>query len=237
MLAGVIFYVALIALVATTILSAGLAMTRMTVTRMAQPFIAAGYQRALNSLQQTIAADVQSGVPFPTPTFAPLGPACANAACTYTTTETIALAQSASPTPGPSCDPGQTNCALNVQTNAYVSESRLSAVVTVTVSDARGAVIATRSLTAALRTFDAPPYVALAGAGESAFDDAGSRAIGDDGGAAPATPNPCASASAGVADDTSVRVAYRNEKTAACSDGSTWGNASYSSGAGASGWR
>lgn len=236
MLAGVIFYVALIALIATTILSAGLAMTRMSITRMAQPFVAAGYQRALNSLQQTLAADMQSGgMPFPAPTFAPIGPSCANAACTYRTTETIAIAQTASPTAGPSCDPAQTNCALDVQTNAYVGESRLEAVVTVTVSDAHGAVIATRSGTAVLRTFHAPPYVAIAGSGETAFDDAGSRAIGDDGGAAPATPNPCASTSAGAADDTSVRVAYRNEKTAACSDGSAWGNTSYSSAA-ASGW-
>lgn len=237
MLAGVIFYAALLALVATTILSAGLAMTRAGISRMAQPYLAAGYQRALGSLQQSIAADMQSGgVPFPAPAFAPLGPSCANAACTFTTTETLAVAQTASPSAGPSCDPVQTNCALNVQTNAYVGESRLAAVITVTVNDAHGAIVATRSGTAVLRTFDAPPYVAIAGSGESSFDDAGARAIGDDGGAAPATPNPCASAIAGVADDTSVRVEYRNEKTAACSDGSAWGKASYSSRGTAGGW-
>lgn len=238
MLAGVIFYVALIALLATTILSAGLAMTRMTITRMAQPYLAAGYQRAIASAQETIARDMQSGgVPFPAPSFTPLPPACANSTCSYTTTETIALTQSASPTTGPSCDPVQSNCASNVQTNAYVHESRLTAFIAVTVNDARGAVIATRSQTAILRTFDTPPYVAIAGSRESSFDDAArSRAQGDDGGTAPATPNPCASASAGVADDTSVRVAYRNERTAACSDGSSWADASYSSEAAGSGW-
>lgn len=229
MLAGVLFYVALVALVAATILSAGIAMTRATIVRMAQPYLAAGYQRALTSLQEQIAADMQAGgIPNPAPSFTPIAPACANAPCTYKTAATIAIAQTAAPTPGPSCDPLQSSCAVNVQTNAYVAESRLTATITVTVTDASGSTVVQRSGTAVLRTFDAPPYVAIAGSREAAFDDVvGAHALGDDGGAPPATPNPCAAALQGVSDDTTVRVAYHNLATSACRDGSTWADGSY----------
>lgn len=238
MLAGALFYVALIALVATTILSAGLAMTRMTIARMAQPYVAAGYQRAMTSLQETIASEMQSGgVPFPAPTFTPLLAACANASCTYKTSATIALTANAAPTIGPSCDPSQSSCAPNVQANTYVGESRLTASITVAVTDGAGATIAMRSGTAVLRTFNTPPYVAIGGSREGTFDDVvtGHNA-GDDGGAPPATPNPCASASAGISSDTTVRVAYRNATTAACTDGSAWGDSSYSASRSNNGW-
>lgn len=238
MLAGALFYVALIALVVTTVLSAGLAMTRMTITRMAQPYIAAGYQRAAASLQQTISSEMQSGgVPSPAPTFTPIPPACANSACTYTASETIALTQIASATPGPSCDPSQTNCAPNVQTNAYVAESRLTAAITVIVKDARGTVVATRSGSVVLRTLSAPPYVTIAGSRGGTFDDVvNSHTAGDDGGAPPATPNPCATSIAGTADDTTVRVAYRNATTNACTNGSGWADSSYGARVVPNGW-
>ncbi|HKU67104.1 MAG TPA: hypothetical protein VJP85_04935 [Candidatus Baltobacteraceae bacterium] len=238
MLAGALFYIALIALVATTILSAGLAITRMTIVRMAQPYLAAGYQRALTSLQERVSAQMQSsGLSGPMPAFTPIPAACANAACTYKTSETIALTQTAAPTAGPSCDPLQSNCAPNVQANTYVGESRVTALVTVTVTDGSGSSIAVRSASVVLRTLRTPPYVAIAGSREGAFDDVtASHGTGDDGGAPPATPNPCASASPGVSSDTAVRVAYRNAATAACSDGSAWANASYDEPASSSGW-
>lgn len=238
MLAGALFYVALIVLVATTILSAGLAMTRMTIARMAQPYIAVGYQRAAQSLEQTVSAQMQSGgVPNPRPSFTPLAAACANTACTYKTSETIAFTDAGAAATAGTCDALQTNCAPNVQSNAYVGESRVTAQITVTVTDAGGATVASRSDTVILRTFAAPPYVALAGLREGTFDDVdSSHTTGDDGGAPPATPNPCASASPGVAADTTVRVAYHNAATNACGDGSSWADASYSSSVTSSGW-
>src|SRR5579862_3283226 len=112
MLAGALFYVALIALVATTIVSAGLAMTRMSIARMAQPYLAAGYQRALTSLQERVGAQIQThGIFYPAPAFTPIPSACANVSCTYKSTETIALTASSVPTAGPSCDPLQSSCA------------------------------------------------------------------------------------------------------------------------------
>lgn len=238
MLAGVLAYVALIALVAATILSAGMAMTRLTIERMTRPYFSSGYQRAAASLQQTVAADMQSGgVPYPAPTFTPIPAACANSTCTYLTAETITLTQEAPATPGPACDASQTNCAPNVQTNSYVAESRLTAQITVNILDAQGYSIATRTGTVLLRTLKSPPYVAIAGARDGAFDDVLNAAnAGDDGGAPPATPNPCAASTLSVSDDTAVRVEYRNKNTNACTDGSAWGNSSYGARSNSSGW-
>jgi len=237
-LAGTLAYVALIALVGATILSAGLAMTHMTVARMMHPYIAAGYQRAAVSLEQTIGANMQAGgMPFPAPTFTPIPAACANASCTYTTTETIGLTEASPATPGPDCDSSQTNCALNVQVNRYVSEGRLTASITVDVLDAKGYVVATRSGTVVLRTMLTQPYVMIAGSRDGAFDDViDSSAAGDDGGAPPATPNPCAGAKSGAADDTTVRAEYRNQQTSSCTDAGAWANSSYSATSGSGGW-
>jgi hypothetical protein len=237
MLAGALFYVALIALVATTVLSAGLAMTRMSIPRMAQPYLAAGYQRALTSLEERVRTQMQTrGTSYPAPAFTPIPAACANASCTYKSTETIALTGSSAPTAGPSCNPMQSSCAPNVQANSYVAESRMTAVITVTITEAAGGTIAVRSGTAVLRTFDTPPYVAIAGSRDGTFDDVlPSHAVGDDGGEPPATPNPCTSAAAGVSDYTTVRVAYHNAVSAACIDGSAWADSSYDAGS-SSGW-
>lgn len=229
MLAAALFYIALIALVAGTILSAGFAMTRATIVRMTQPYAAAGYQRAASALQTRIAAQIQSaGLAQPLPSFTPIPESCANSSCTYTTGATIVL-QPVIATLGPACDGAQTNCAANVQTNAYVGESRAAATIAVSVHDKSGVLVATRTATLLLRLLAAPPYVVAAGSRESGFDDAAAtRTLGDDGGAPAATPGPCASATPGVADDTTVRVAYKNAATNACTDGSAWANASYS---------
>jgi hypothetical protein len=238
MLSSAIVYVALIALVATTILSAGLAMTRMTILRAAQPYLAAGYERAVSSLQQTVAAEMQSGgIPDPAPAFSPIAPACADSACKYTTSETIALVQNAPATPGAACDPAQTNCAPNVQVNPYVSEGRMTARITVNVQDSAGSIIVTRAGDLVLRTMRSPPYVALAGARDTTFDDVSDgQSAGDDGGAPADTPNPCATPVPGTSSDTTVRVAYHNTKSGACGDGSAWADASYRSPVSSGGW-
>ncbi|HET9095490.1 MAG TPA: hypothetical protein VFN37_02415 [Candidatus Baltobacteraceae bacterium] len=237
MLAGILAYVALIAIAAATILSAGMAMTRMSIERMTRPYFSSGYERAAAALEQSVAADMQrGGIPYPAPSFTPIPAACANSACTYLTAETIMLTQTAPATPGPACDSSQTNCAPNVQTNSYVAEGRVSAQITVNVLNAQGYSIAARTGTVVLRTFDSPPYVAIAGARDGAFDNVLSAAnAGDDGGAPPATPNPCASASS-ISDDTAVRVEYRNKDTSACMDGSAWGDSSYSTHVAPTGW-
>lgn len=231
MLANALFYVALIALAASTCLSAGLAMTRITMTRMAQHALAAGYQRASASLQQTLAADIASGVsPEAVPSFTPLPPACAvvETPCRYTTRASIALTQMGTQAASSACDPSATNCAVNEEANAYVNERRVPARITVTVSGPSGEVLAVRSSDVIVRTFTSAPYAAIAGARDGSFDTVTREdRAGDDGGTLPATPDPCGSSAA--QDNTAVRVAYVNSATNACSDGSSWRDGSYDS--------
>lgn len=241
MLANALFYVALVAVVATTFLSAGLAMTRMTVHRLSQTYVTAGYQRAVSGLQQTLAGDMQNGgLPNPLPTFTPIPSSCVDSSnpCKYRTSETIAFTQTSTPAPVAACDSSQSACAANEQANAYVNESRITARVSVTVTAGDGTTLTTRTGDVIMRTMSTPPYVVLAGTRDGAFDDiASAHGVGDDGGTVPATPNPCSAGAPGTADDTLVRVAYRNQNTNACSDGSSWRAASYSSSSGAaSGW-
>jgi hypothetical protein len=233
-----LFYVALITIAAMTFLSAGITMTRMTATRIAQTYLAVGYQRAVSSLQQSIAAYVQSGgAANPLPTLTPLPPACAGSRCAFQTSARVTLSP-ANPAPAATCDASQSNCAQNEQANAYVNEGRIPARIVVTVTTSGGMQLARRSSDVILRTIVTAPYVIIAGARDASFDDVASgHAAGDDGGTVPATPNPCASVAPGMADDTAIRVAYQNTTTAQCTDGSSWRSSSYNTaGSSAPGW-
>ncbi len=241
MLANALFYVALVAVVATTFLSAGLAMTHVTVHRLSQTYVNAGYQRAVSTLQQTLTSDMQNGgLPNPLPSFTPMPASCVDSShpCKYWSAQTIAFTQTSTPAPVGACDGSQSACAANEQANAYINESRVTARISVTISAADGTLLTARTADVVMRTMNIPPYVVLAGTRDGSFDDlASAHGIGDDGGTAPATPNPCSGGVPGTADDTVVRVAYRNQSTNACSDGSSWRAATYSSASGApSGW-
>jgi hypothetical protein len=223
-----------------TFLSAGIAMTRATIHRVAQTYVAAGFQRAEFTLEQALVNDLQQGAaPSPLPTFTPLPPVCVDSSnpCRYQTSETIAVTQTSQAAMSTVCDTTQTNCASNEQANSYVNESRVTARIGVNVIAADGSTLATRSVDVILRMMKTPPYFAIAGTRDATFDDvAAGNASGDDGGITPATPNPCATAALGTTDDTAVRVAYRNQITNACSDGSSWRTASYNSNSGVQGW-
>jgi hypothetical protein len=224
-------YVALCVAVTSAFLSAGLAMTHATMHRISQSYIAIGYHRAASVLQQAFANDLRSSpLPNPLPTFTPIPPTCVNneIPCRYTTSETIRLTQLSSANGVEGCNPADTNCASNLQANAYVNEGRLAARITVTVSTASGATLAKRENDIIFRTMNAPPYIVLAGTRDASFDDIASmHALGDDGGLSPATPNPCETPEANTSDDTVVRVEYRNTVSNACSDGSAWSTSSY----------
>jgi len=213
MLANALVCVALVALAATTILSAGLITARISVHRLAQTYLSQGYQRALDTLETNVAAYAQAGpLPSPLPTFTPLPPLCAssNDPCAFTSTATISLLRT-------------DVTAGNEEANVYVSEGRLAAHISVAVTAADGTVLAVRDNDVTLRTMASPPYVAIAGTRDATFDDvAAGNLLGDDGGSPPATPNPCAAGPAGSSDDTVVRVAYKNAQTGACIDGSSW---------------
>jgi hypothetical protein len=230
MLASALFYVALLAVAAMTFLSAGLAMTRVSASRIAQSYLAVGYQRAMSVLEQRLSAQIVSaGSPLPFPTFTPLPPECAGAAgsCAYTTGATIALTGATNPAAPAGCDPAKSNCAQNEQASAYVDEGRVAARITVNVIASGGMQVATRSSDVVLRTIATPPYLIVASAHDDSSDALSTQAAGDDGGTPAATPNPCSIGASGTADDTTIRVAYQNASTNACTDGSAWRSNSY----------
>jgi hypothetical protein len=239
MLANALLAVALAAVIASSVLTAGLAMTRMAIERGAEMYAVVGYQRALDALVQDLRTHLQAGT-LPQSPPAPLPAACVDGGnpCSYETSAAIAFVQTAAPAAASSCDTSQSNCAVNEEANPYVAEGRVIARITVNVSTAQGAVLTTRTNDVVLRTLSVPPYVTVAGTRDGTFDDVASAATaGDDGGAPPATPNPCTAASAGSSIDTTVRVAYQNAQSSACSDGSRWQNGSYTIGGSApSGW-
>ena len=228
MLLNALFFMALLATATAGFLTAGLAMTRAAAIRGAQVYVNESYERAASAAQATLAQYEQSGgIPNPAPSMTPLPAACADARCAYTTSasiQLIALPQSVSA----ACDPSRTSCAQNEQANPYVDESRFAARITAVLRNAGGAVVAQRSEDLVLRTIAQPPYVIPAGARDASFDGiAASQSAGDDGGAAAATPSPCAQSVAGSSQSTQIRVAYRNAVTSACTDGSLWRSGSY----------
>lgn len=238
MLLNTLFFVALLTVATFTFLSAGLAMTRMTAARMVQTYVTTGYQHAAASLERTIANEIQSGgLPDPLPSFTPLPAVCAGTGCAYKTMASIAVSKIGSPA-GAQCDASQSNCAANEQANPHVDETRVFARISVTVTTADGTPVAMRADDLVLRTIAVPPYVLPAGARDDTFAAApADDSPGDDGGVPAATPNPCARATPGAADDTSIRVAYRNAATNACTDGSSWRSSPYTvRGAAPSGW-
>ena len=240
MLLNAVFYVVLTGVVTMTFLSAGLAMTRSAAHRAAQPYLAAGYLRALDALQATIANQLRTGQgPNPLPAITPIPAACVDSgnSCRYTAAETIDLSSPGSVVQT-ACDPSQSNCASNVQTNGYVNEGRIAARITVTVAGADGTMLAARTMQVILRTLSVPPYVIVAGSRDATFDDVVSgHAAGDDGGIATATPDPCDTQTpAGTSSDTVVRVAYHNIATGQCSSGSGYGSVPYASATSVPGW-
>ena len=230
MLANAIICLALIAFAANTILSASLITVRASVRRLAQTHLNQGSQRAIDALQSGIAAYAQStGLQGPLPTFTPLPERCAQGQmpCAFTTSATISLVRNdIATTPSP-CD-AASPCASNEQANPYVFERRIVARISVAVRAAEGSVLAIRELDVTLRAMTASPYAAIVGTRDRSVDAiAPEEPAGEDAGRPAATADPCAMGSAGVADDTVVRVAYENAATGACSDGSSWRTTSY----------
>lgn len=199
------------------ILAAGMTMARVAVARESTLYASAEYQRAGEALRASVAAQLQAGTPaanLTTPS--PLAPACADERCAFRSSATFTLLPAQDPSEDAGCANGAAACAQSEERNPYISEGRLAARVAVTVTDAASHALQIRSGTIVLRVMSAPPYALVAGSG-----------IGDDGGLPAATPNPCASPLAGDAVDTTVRVAYRNAVSGACTDGSSFSSGAY----------
>jgi hypothetical protein len=122
---------------------------------------------------------------------------------------------------------GGTDALSNAQT-AAIDEGRISANVTVTIVDAAGNAVGTRSRLLTYRVFAAPPYAVISGARDSTAIDGSRHAAQGDSGGAVAT---------GGGDDTRIHaqltcktvtpdvVPFTNDQQPAGNDGLPWGNA------------
>lgn len=230
MLANAFVCVALIALAANTMLSAGLISERIAVRRLAQTYTDREYHRATQALLSEIEPFARSGsFPDPLPSFT-FPPECVDGEnpCAFTSSAEISPQFGDADSPAP-CD-SDWACANNEQYGRYVTERRIVAKISVAVQGGDGSILATREADVTLRTLNAPPYVALAGARDRTSDVSAAAGFppGEDAGRPPATANPCAAGSPGVSADTVVRVAYENAQSGACSDASAWRSSAYS---------
>lgn len=231
MLANALVCVALIALAANTVLSAGIISGRIAIRRAAQTYVNREYQRAAQGLSSEIALFARTGsFPDPLPSFT-FAPSCVDERepCGFTGSATVS-AQFGDPDSSPEPCDADWACANNEQRNGYVSERRIVAKISVTVQAGDGSILATRESDVTLRTLSAPPYVAIAGARDRTTDAVSVNGLppGEDAGIPPATANPCAPGSPGTSDDTVVRAAYENAQSGACSDASQWRTSAYS---------
>ncbi len=228
MLANAFVCVALIAVAANTILSAGLISERIAVRRAAQTYVNREYQRATQALLSEIEPFARSGsFPEPLPSFA-FPPECADERnpCGFTSSAEVSPQFGDSDSPAPCASDWA--CANNEQRNPYVTERRIVAKISVAVQAGDGSVLATREADVTLRTLNVPPYVAIAGTRDRTADANVAAPPGEDAGRPPATANPCAPGSPGTSDDTVVRVVYEDAQTGACSDASSWRSSAYS---------
>jgi len=218
MLVNALSYLSVAAIVAASVLGAGFSAARIAQRAAAQTYIPAAIAQARSALENEVASQIRTTGSAASLTASTTAPRCVNSACTMFVSEQTAPTQTVSVST-PTCDLSQTGCAANTQTNAYVSEGRIAARITVNVTLNGGLVLASRAQDVVIRTTQTPPYAAIAGDAPAS--------PGDDGGAPPATPNPCAALASGSSADTQVRVQYRNAVTNACTDGSSWSDASY----------
>lgn len=189
MLIRTLVVVALIVMLATTIVQACAALGRERVHRIASQAADAAFADALLAVQTQVASAIADGADPRTLSIAPSPPptACALTlphGCALWVAATLQETTSAWVGSGiedaAACQP---RCASNVQENDAVSEGRIAFAIHVAVTGAARETFAVRQRNALFRTIRIPPYVALVGirdatdeaiaAGSSAGDDAG----------------------------------------------------------------
>ncbi len=173
MLLRTMFLVALLVIVAETIVHGAAALAQVAL-----------YQRALDAARTAFVSGVHAAqaavVAGTTP--APV------ASCAYADTHGCEIDVQTTftvPTPGAaatSC-PG-TACTIVLQGNSAVGEARKAFVISSTVSAASGAILAARAGTVTFRTFATAPYAAVVGSADGTLDALMNGGTGDDAGAA-----------------------------------------------------
>ncbi|HVS45794.1 MAG TPA: hypothetical protein VMS32_03935 [Verrucomicrobiae bacterium] len=213
MLLRTVVVVALIAMLAMTIVQACAALGRAAVHRTAAQAADDAFADDLAEVKTELATAIAGGADPRTVTIAPTPQptTCAVATaggCALSIGNTI-LATTASPVGDLVEDPASCapRCASNVQENDAIAEGRIAVAIHVTVTGASGEIFARRERYALFRTLRVPPYAALVGTRDATDEAVASGAsTGDDAGL-PATV---------------VNVRYVNATTGASTDANAW---------------
>jgi hypothetical protein len=158
-----VYAVALAALLATTWLQLASAGIIAAAKHVAVRYAGTALERAQDELLESVAAQVAStgpSGPFSAPTPGPPLAACPTTPCAFVVaTQSRLEGETAQTSAGESV-------AANLQQNSGVAEQRVAASLSSIVSNAGGGVLARATRRITLRTFAAPPYVALSGVDE-----------------------------------------------------------------------
>jgi len=192
----VLFLIGALTLVVSTMLETQLLFAKIAVRRTAEAYLAAAGGLATAAMLRQLAGEIQANGPASTLTVQPLAPQCAStAACAFKIAATYAVT-------GSTVTGGGTDVAQNLQTDVLAQEARVSISMVVSVTDAAGSPLLTRSELLTVRTFAAPPYAAVSGAADAAAPTA-LVAEGDTAGCDPSAPSTC-DPDATTVDDTRI---------------------------------
>lgn len=182
MLLRTMFLLALIALLAETIVHGASALAQSALHFRALGAARMQFETAVAMEERAIAGALAAGgdplaAPLPSAT-----PGCVlteGSVCRLLAQSRYALAAAV-----PGATPGacpQTACTVYLQGNDRVAEGRVAVQISTQITAPNGAILASRSAIVKFRTFHSPPYVTLAGSLDATLD--GMAGSGDDGGA------------------------------------------------------
>lgn len=210
-----LFLLGALALAVATMLETQLLFAKIAIRRTAESYIIAGTGVATNALLRQLAGEVLANGPGAALTVAPLAPQCAGSpsACSFKISATYAVTGSTIGGTG-------ADVATNLQTDVLAQEARSSIQMVVSVTDAQGSPLLTRSELLTVRTFAAAPYAAVVGAADASAPTS-LVAEGDGAGCDPNNPTTC-DPNASVVDDTQIhdqRVCQEDGNGGLCPNG------------------
>jgi hypothetical protein len=175
MLLRTMFLVALLAVIAETIVHGAASLAHVALQQRAVDVARAAFVSGIKAAQGVAA---QGGIPAPIATCAYADAnGCAIDVQTTFATPTPATA------PAPSACPG-TPCTVVMQANSSVSEGRAAYIISSMVSAANGTPLASRTGVVTFRTFATAPYASVVGSTDATLDALMNGGTADDGGAA-----------------------------------------------------
>ncbi|MDQ6931149.1 MAG: hypothetical protein M3126_10865 [Candidatus Eremiobacteraeota bacterium] len=178
MLLRAFFLIFLFSVLTVTMLATTGLYARAKAVDRALAFVPAAYQRGLATLPQAFANGA-----FVPPQSQAATCISNDSPCGYSSTQTITVPAQTAPLVSTACAPAAPNCARNLQKQG-IDESRLGLQMAITIFDARGNPVVTRTKYMTLRTFGVAPYFALIGERDGAFGDRAVDAEGENAGAA-----------------------------------------------------